>query len=154
MSDERYYAPSPLGQPPLATLRADDVPAALSSFPLPPGWEWPPEKEPGRSWFELYVARGPNRTVKIGRSGTPIERMRQLSQWVQKQSIGVRLGGEGDHRLIVTIPNGDARRERALLRLVHHEQVSGEWSRGPDSELLIATLASYGLHSAAKASAA
>jgi hypothetical protein len=128
------------------TLPGRSVEAALfrAGFLAPTGWRWPHEEPPTwRISQHLYLARGPGRTLKIGRSGSPIYRMRQLSEPGQLRSIAERLSAApAEHRLLLVIPRSESGRERALLRLVAHERVSTEWSRGPDSELLIAALCS------------
>ncbi len=93
-------------------------------------WEWPKET---RDIEWLYLARGPERTVKIGYSHLPRQRVRALMLCDRAAQFGVA----GEQRLRVIL-RGTKLQERALHTLVSHERVGGEWFRGPDTELLLA----------------
>jgi hypothetical protein len=115
----------------------------LGGVPYPFDWRWPAASRwsLGHSCDLLYIARGPARTIKIGRSGKPMRRVEQLNEPSQARRVAARIGDAGAHRLVLVVSKGCGPRERALLRIVQAERVSGEWSRGPVSEFLLATLA-------------
>jgi hypothetical protein len=127
----------------LVVVHCDEVPGLLmrAGFPWAIVDGWPPFEADqfGREEY-LYIARGPEMTLKIGYSTNPSRRIRQLST-------------NGEHRLLVVMPRGNRKRENRLLALLQHERVMGEWFRGPDSELLLAMIAAHGL-AASKSEAA
>ena len=123
---------------------ADAVPSLLTSGGFPGlitggGPPFQPDRF-GRDEY-IYIARGPEMTLKIGYSASPVRRVRQLCV-------------TGEHRLLVAMTRGNRKRENRLHALLGHERVGSERYRGPDSELLVAMIAAHGRRAASKASAA